>query len=614
MKHILIAFLFVLGGCATSPAVTDFQEGKKLIDSGQFEQGLEKIEKASSADPGNIEYKGYLASQRARAVDKLTGKAVQERNSGKFDDAESNYRMILKIDPANQHAKDGIERLKADRRHKDEVDQAQTLFDKGDMKGASSIVSAVLAEDPDQNDARNLRKRMDEIAAKMAKKPELDLAYGRKITLEFQDASLKSVFDVVSRVSGLNFIFDKDVKPDLKATIFVKNTTIKEAVRLLLVTNQLEQSVLDANTVLIYPNTSAKVHEYKELVVKSFYLSNADVKKTLEMLKTILKVKDVFIDEKLNLIVLRDTRDVVSLAAKLIAAEDLAEPEVVLDLEVLEVNTDHLSNLGLQFPQQIAASLGNSGSFTLNDWQNRNSGFVTMKITDPAFTLNLQMTDTDTKLLANPSIRVKDREKAKVHIGQKLPVLTSNITGGTVGTTSESVNYIDVGLKLDVQPTIRLDDQVDMKVELEVSNVLQTITTPSGSQVYTLGTRNASTSLRLKDGETQVLAGLIQNNQTSTANKVPGIGEIPVLGDLFTNDNADKTKTELVLLITPHIVRNIRRPDAVYGEFPAGTADAIGDVSTTQSVTKVETKPVQAPIQPAPVQPGPPARRPGQGR
>jgi general secretion pathway protein D len=178
--------------------------------------------------------------------------------------------------------------------------------------------------------------------------------------------------------------------------------------------------------------------------------------------------------------------------------------------------------------------------------------------------------------LANPKIRVKDKQKAKIHIGQKLPVLTTVATAG-VG-SSETVNYLDVGLKLDVEPNIRLDDEVDMKVELEVSSVVQTITSTTGSQVYQLGTRNISTELRLKDGETQIFAGLIQNNETSAVNKVPGLGELPFLGHIFSNDNHDKSKTELVLLITPRIVRNIARPDAMVSEFPSGTESAIGSV------------------------------------
>ena len=207
--------------------------------------------------------------------------------------------------------------------------------------------------------------------------------------------------------------------------------------------------------------------------------------------------------------------------------------------------------------------------------------------------LNLKKTDSDTTMLANPNIRVKDREKAKIHIGQRLPVLTTVSTAG-VG-SSESVNYIDVGLKLDVEPNIRLDDQVDMKVDLEVSSVIQTITSSSGSQVYELGTRNASTKLRLKDGETQILAGLLQNNETSAVNKVPGLGDVPLLGRLFSNDNRDKSKTELVLLITPHIVRNVTRPDAIYSEFPSGTESVIGSPTMGNSLSvPALSKPAQS--------------------
>ncbi len=436
----------------------------------------------------------------------------------------------------------------------------------------------------------------------MSASPAIKSALQKTISLEFKDAGLKSVFDVISRVSGLNFVFDKDIKPDLKATIFVKNTMVEGAVKLLLVTNQLAQEVIDENTIIIYPDTPAKVKDYQQQVVKSFYLANADVKKTLEMVKTILKVKDVFIDESKNLLILRDTPEIIRLAGKLIVAQDLPDPEVELEVEILEINTTRLTNLGMQFPQQIGASLGNNpanpGTYTLNQWKNRDSNFLTYKITDPALALNLQRIDTDTTLLANPRIRVKDREKAKIHIGQKLPVLTTVSTAG-VG-SAESVNYIEVGLKLDVEPSIRLDDEVDMKVKLEVSSVNQTITLASGTQVYTLGTRNADTVLRLKDGETQVLAGLIQNNFTSTANKVPGLADIHLFGRLLSSDNDNKQKTHLVLLITPHIVRNITRPDEISNQFASGTDTAIGSAPKLSH----PVVPVQVDIVPvAPVKP-----------
>ena len=520
------------------------------------------------------------------------------------------------MDADNPRATNGILEVQADRRRVSQLSEAEALFNKGDREGAQSRLRPILAETPSLPAAQALQKRIDEAVVVVTTTPSiLKLAIKKPITLEFQDANIKEVFATISRVAGLNFVFDKDIKPDTKVTIFVKNTSIEDAIKLLLVTNQLGQEMLSENSVLIYPNTPAKNHDYQQLVVKSFYLANADVKKTLEMIRTILKTKDIFIDENLNLLVMRDTPEVIRLAEKLIAAQDLSAPEVVLEVEVLETSKDFASNLGMQFPNQLSASLvggattttstttgtttttsssaGTPGTFSLNDWKNRNSNFYSFQITNPALVLNLKKTDSDTTMLANPNIRVKDREKAKIHIGQRLPVLTTVSTAG-VG-SSESVNYIDVGLKLDVEPNIRLDDQVDMKVDLEVSSVIQTITSSSGSQVYELGTRNASTKLRLKDGETQILAGLLQNNETSAVNKVPGLGDVPLLGRLFSNDNRDKSKTELVLLITPHIVRNVTRPDAIYSEFPSGTESVIGSPTMGNSLSvPALSKPAQS--------------------
>lgn len=469
----ILFFAMLLAGCA-QPAVREFDEGRKLLAEGQVEPGLAKIDLAAKDAPGNPEYRAYLFKQREAAVNQILAQADAARSNGQPDQAESDYKRALVLDASNPRAAEGINEVRADRRRRAQLAEAETLFNKGDRDGAQARLRPILAEDPSQPAARSLQKRIEDAdAAEREIPPALKLALKKPITLEFRDTPVRAVFEMISRVAGLNFVFDKDIKPDLKTTIFVRNTTIEDAVKLLLVTNQLGQEVLSESTVLIYPNTPAKNHDYQQLVVKSFYLANADVKKTLDMIKTILKTKDIFIDEKTNLLVMRDTPEAVRLAEKLIAAQDLPEPEVVLEVEVLEVSKDLASNLGLQFPQQIGASLGAAGSFTLNQWKNRDSNFVTLKITDPALALNLKKLDSDTTLLANPRIRVKDRQKAKIHIGQRL-VLTTVSTAG-VG-SSETVNYIDVGLKLDVEPSIRLDDEVDMKVDLEVSSVIQTLT------------------------------------------------------------------------------------------------------------------------------------------
>jgi len=178
-------------------------------------------------------------------------------------------------------------------------------------------------------------------------------------------------------------------------------------------------------------------------------------------------------------------------------------------------------------------------------------------------------TDGNVNILANPRIRVKNKEKAKVHVGDKVPVITSNVT--STGVTSESVSFLDVGLKLDVEPQVYLEGEVGIKVGLEVSNIVQQIRTATGTLTYQLGSRNATTTLRLKDGETQVLAGLISDEERASASKVPGLGDIPLLGRLFSSNRDDNNKSEIVLLITPRILRNIERPELADIEFFAGT-------------------------------------------
>jgi general secretion pathway protein D len=358
-------------------------------------------------------------------------------------------------------------------------------------------------------------------------------------------------------------------------TVFVRDTSVDEVIRLILVTNQLERKLLNENSVLIYPNVPAKIKDYQELEVRSFFLANADVKQALNLVKTVAKSRDLFMDEKLNLLVVRDTPDALRLVERLLESLDLAEPEVMLDVEVMEVSRNRLTELGLRFPDQVGyGRLAEDGTVAAGAANLRNLGGLTTFVLNPALILNLRDEDGDTNLLANPRIRVKNKEKAKIHIGDKLPVFTTTSTAN-VGVSS-SVNYLDVGLKLDVEPTIYLQDEVGIRVGLEVSSVVQQVAGPQGAIAYQIGTRSAATVLRLKNGETQVLAGLINDEERGSANKLPGLGEIPILGRLFSSNRNNRNKTEIVLLITPRVLRNLEPPLSASHSLRAGTEGAVG--------------------------------------
>jgi len=392
--------------------------------------------------------------------------------------------------------------------------------------------------------------------------------------------------------------------------------------------------VISETTALIYPNTPQKLREYQDLVVKTFYIANSDVKQTANLIRTILKTRDIFIDEKLNLLVMKDTPNVIRLAEKLIAASDLAEPEVMLEVEVLEISYNRLLQLGVQFPGTAAVSVvggtgttastgtapagtgGTPGVLTLPELRSRSANLVRFTFSDPLFALSLRQTDGSTNLLANPRIRVKNREKAKIHIGDRVPVLTTT-AAATGGFVSQSVTYLDVGLKLEVEPQVYMEDDVGIKIGLEVSSISNTIQTPSGTGttlVYQIGTRNTSTVLRLHDGETQILAGLINDEDRRSATRIPGIGDFPVLGRLFSSTSDSIAKSEIVLLITPRLMRNVARPDSRTVEFAAGTEASAGGgplgAAPAQQFAPTPQPPV-APSQAAPPYVAPPSVLPG---
>lgn len=634
---LLVAGWAVLAaGCATMTPPA-FDEGRALILQGRTEEGLARLEQAAREAPGNAQVRAYLADQKERAINQLLAQAMTARLNGRPDEAEDIYRRAQGIDPNNQRVALAMNELASERRHAGMIKEAGNLLDEGQTEKAQALLRRVLAETPRDREARAMMKRIEELQAKdIALSPKLKSRLSRPITLEFRDASLRAVFEVISRSAGINFVFDRDVKSDLTTTIFVKDSPIEEALQLILVTNGLDRKVLSENSILVYPNTPAKQRDYQELVMKSFYLANADVKQVGNMLRTMLKTRDVFVDERLNLLMIRDTPEAIRVAEKLIASQDLAEPEAVLEVEVLEVSRGRLENLGVQWPRQIGYGVLQGGTTTQSNIPGggvvetttpgttvatgvvdlrHNLGSLTTFIANPALLVNLNAQDTLANVLANPRIRVKNREKAKIHIGDRVPVLTSTATA--TGFVSQSITYLDVGVKLDVEPTIGLEDDVTMKVGLEVSSIAREITSASGTVAYQVGTRSAGTVLRLKNGETQVLAGLIQDEDRRNASKIPGLGDLPVLGRLFSNNNDNIAKTEIVLLITPRIVRSLALPAATSTEFSAGTEGGIGRLGARPEggggtgPLPGATPTTPAPAQGAPTSPGVTAPQPG---
>ena len=567
-KWIACAFvMLLLAGCAAQQV---FREGESAVLDGDVDRGLAKFQEALRLEPLNSQFRAAYLRTREEAMNRWLVNASQAVASGDAMAAEAWYRRVLMFDPNHPRAVSGLAGLERAARHNAWFAEAGKLWAARDAAGTLRKLREILVEDPGNRRAANFAREVETRLAKPVTDPDLGEALRKPISIEFKDTPLRQVFEVFARTTGLNFVFDRDVRSDLRATIFFRNSTVEAAMKVLLLTNQLEYRVLDQNSVLVYPNTPAKVREYQTLVGKVFFLNNADAKQVMNTIKSIVKTRDIIADDKQNMIIMRDSPEALRIAERLVAMHDLDEPEVMLEVEVLEVNRNRLLELGIQFPSQLvltplASTTG--GTVTLNDL--RNISGATLGAAIGTMTFNANRTFGDTNLLANPRIRTKNREKARSMVGDKVPNITTTSTA--TGFVSETVQYIDVGLKLDVEPTIYSNDEIALKVGLEVSSVTSQAQTKSGTLAYQIGTRNASAVLRLKDGENQVLGGLISDNDRSTANRIPGLGDIPILGRLFGSQRDQKDKSEIVLSITPRLVRNMQRPRLEETEFFTGT-------------------------------------------
>ena len=568
----------ILAGCEAHLA---HREGMELLGAGKYDEAVPKLEDATRESPNNVEYRKDYVGARNQAVDRFVTIGNTERVAERFDAANAAYEQALRIDPTSSRAKAGLQLVSMDHRHAAVVAEAQALHKKGATESASTLLKGVFLENPNHPKALEVQRQIAESEAKrLAAAPVLRSNFRKPVTLQFRDANLKMVFEAISKTGGVNILLDKDVRADLKTSIFVKDVSVEDTIDLILLQNQLDKKVLSDNTIFVYPNLAAKSKEYQDLKVRSFHLVHADAKQMLTLIKTMLKTKDIVVSEKTNSLVMRDTPDAIRLAEKLITDQDIADAEVLIEVELLEVTRTKLNELGILYPDHVTLtpSLPNGAALTLGN-------FLTAWYKDnvlispiPTLTFNFHLDTGDANLLASPRLLVKTKEKAKLHIGDRLPIFTNSVTPLATGAavTTGTVQYVDTGIKLEVEPEIHPNGEIALKISLEVSVAGAPVTnTQSGTTAYPISTRTTSTVMRLKDGETQVMAGLLQDSEVKAKTMIPGLGEIPGLGRLFGNTRTEGRKTEIILSITPHLMGSINVPDARSMEFFTGTEQTL---------------------------------------
>ncbi|WP_439590386.1 cohesin domain-containing protein [Hydrogenophaga sp.] len=560
--------LLGLGGCAQQ-LIRD--EATAQLREGRYESAIKTLQDGVVQYPESVTLRAGLVAARSDAVARLVAQSTQERLRGQHDAAAATLERAGQLDPGNMRVADLQADLVHERRAQGVLQSAREMLAAGNRGGALAALQTALADMPRHAGLQALKRQLDaENQASAGDGYRLALAETRPISLDFRNAPLSSLLEALRDGSGISFVLDRDVPMDQRASVFIRTARVEDAIDLVLGAFQLSRRIVNARTVLIYPNTPEKHRQHREQVVRVFHLAHAEAKTTATLLQNMLRIQPPFVDERANLIALREPPEIVALAERLVALHDQGEAEVMLEVEVLEVKTSRLTELGVNFPSSFSltplAAQGQTG-LTVDSFRSLDSSRVGLTVAGLMVNLRREVGDFNT--LANPRIRTRSKQKATILIGDKVPVITT--TAGANGFVSENVSYLDVGLKFDVEPTVSPDDEVTIKLGLEVSALAGEVRTAGGSVAYQIGTRNANTTLRLRDGETQVLGGLISNEDRATANRVPGLGDLPLAGRLFSSQKDDSRRTELVLAITPRILRSAARPDADQAVMWVGT-------------------------------------------
>jgi general secretion pathway protein D len=604
-----VGALAVLVACTSSP----IERAERYSAQDEWLKAVVEYRKAAAVHPNDAEYISRLRRTELKAADYYYQRGERLLEQGKLDEAVAQFQQGLTAMP--DHAK--LQQAMAETLARNEAgslyQEGVSLRQAGRNDDARRQFERALQAYPDHKPAtaalaelsREEQENLSEGLALTSKAP---------ITLNFRQTDLKQAFEFLARAFGVNVIFDEAVKP-VPVTLFAKDVTFEQGLNLLLTTSKSFYKRIGPNTILVAPDSKDKRGQYEDHLVRTFHMNTVRAKEMADILKGLVAIKKIIVNEQLNTIAVRDTEEVIKLAERIIDTNDRKPAELVLDVEILEVNRSKSERLGLDFgsyavgvavPQPVPLR----GSVSENL---RNAATLTV----PSATFRFFKQDVDAKILANPKIRVVNGRQAKIHIGDRVPLRAATIVDAT-GQTRTTFDYKDIGIRLLVEPMIYLDNSAMLKIGLEVSSLGDNLGTPS-EPAFRIGTRNAETYMLLRDGETAILGGLIQDDERNNKVRIPGIGDIPVVGSLFTAYDESASRTDVLLTITPRVVRGWDVPRRAAREFYSGTENTYSDkrmFASLQSATaaQIRTEPSAAlPAAPTITSLPGPAMRPASG-
>jgi general secretion pathway protein D len=605
---ILACLTAVCFGCAGDP---EFRKGKEQETAKNFDQATIDFRKALDKNPNNLVYQVYYDRARLKAGITHYENGQQLERAQKYTEALAEYQQAYTIDPSNDVARDDYTRLK----------------EFVDYPSPGKPFSGV----------QNMIKENETNPSRAS---EFSPAMATPITLKITDTG-KRVYETISKLAGINVVFDPDyerAQGQERLTVELNNVTLLEALEIMQIKTRTFWKPLTATTLLVIPDNQSKRRDFEDQVIKTIYLSNSlaatDLTETVNALRQLLTLRNVVQSNALNAIIIRDTPDKVAIAEKIVQSIDKAKPEVIIDVAVMEADRDRIRDLGISPFFGSSAGVGTSASFnnaltggatvtggttTTGTTTSTSPGTIpvnrlghlaggSFSVVIPSATAQALLSDTRARVLQNPQLRASDGKLAKIRIGQKVPISTGSFTpftggGATAGNIFSQFQYQDVGVNLDITPKVHLNREITLTVKVEISSI-------AGQQNFNgllepiFNNRSVEHEITLKEGEANVLAGIISDDDRKVVSGVPGLSQIPILRFLFSNEHTERNTQEFIIVMTPHIVRLPQFDEINVRGLYVGTdsviqfknkAPRLGEVAATQPAV---TPPVTS--QPAP--------------
>jgi len=584
---ILAVATLALSGCATASAV---RRGERAEQRQDYDLAVVEYTRALRENPDNETARLALDRARLRASQDHFQRGRRLAATGKLDQALVEFELAADLNPINGDIENELRTTREQLRAKALV-----------ARDGLTALEALMKE------ARELPP------------PGLDLPQDVKMpaALTFSEASSRLVFTAIARLSNMSIGFDPAFR-ETPVTVDLRNASLAEALSTVADQTRTFFRVTGARALLVIPDTQAKRAEYEDEVVQSFYLSNADVKETMDLLRMVLDARRISPLTSNSVVTIKDTPERVAAAGRLLTAIDKARPEVIVDVQLLEVDRTRLQEYGLQFASPTSPLIGIDGSVTARTDESQTLSLRSLRGLSqsdvllanlPGLYYRLLKNDTNTRLLANTQLRMTEGTASQARFGERVPVPGTTFapiaTGGVPQQPITSYVYETIGVNIDITPRMHHDDQMTLMLKL----VVQSLSGLGFGGLPTFANREVSTMISLRDGETNMLAGLIRADERRVVDGIPGLSDIPAIGRLFAHTRTETTESDIVLTLTPHIVRRLNVTADDLRAFRVGR-DSISALDTLPPALDLPPPPEPTPAVPPAGTPPPPGTAP----